>query len=253
MDIGSSNLNFQLRDPFLQVPSSSCQRLLSKLLPKRLSLCTHPCTDLNHLPLFHSFSFSPALLFHLPLSTFRVQQWYPWPLSITLFLIRDPHIISFVTVVFFVLILRSLYLWILPIVAFWRFWELVMSNSDAHFVTIMLSLPCMGVSTLLMHLSISFRLVSLSSVVCLVYFLLAALWKFFIPKIIINSLALPFRLLLQIISLFLSWFSFLLWSPHFQKTCHLNGHPHHLLLLPVSPSFRIFSQLLNDMPMWCQI
>ena len=67
-----------------------------------------------------------------------------------------------------------------------------MLNSGALIVTVMLSLPYMGVSMLLRCLSISFQLVPLLSMACLACFLLAALQKFFIPKIMLNYLVLPF-------------------------------------------------------------
>ena len=77
----------------------------------------------------------PLLSFALSRSTFRVRQWYPWFLSILHFLIQDARVITFATVIFFVLmpVLRSLCLWIQPTVALWMFWGLVMSNSGALF------------------------------------------------------------------------------------------------------------------------
>ena len=252
MDIGSSNLKFQLGNLFLP----SCCRLLSKQLPKTPFLCMHPCTSLNHLLLFHSFS-PNFIFFHLPLSIFGPQQWCPWPPSIMLFLIQNPLIISFATVVFFVLMLRSLSLWIWPTVALWMFWESVMSNSSVLFMTIMLSLPCMGVFMLLMHLSISFQLVHGLS--CL--FSSGSLMRVFYPQ---NHPKLPGFTFSAVVINNLSFLKLVFLPPvtgnvvsvvpkdmQFKFEQELS----HLLLLLVSPSTTVlFSQLLNTMLiMWHQI
>ena len=162
----------------------------------------HPCTNLNHLLLIHSFSLN-FLFFCLPLSIFRVQQWCPWPPNTMLFLIWDPLIISFVTIIFFVLMLRSLSLWILPTVALWRFWELVMLNSGVLFMTVLYPVWVSLHSWCTYQPPFSWYPCWVWFVL-FVYFLLAALQKFFIPKVILNSLVLPFQLL---------WITFLFLIP----------------------------------------
>src|ERR1700678_2665043 len=109
------------------------------------------------------------------------------------------------TAVFSAPILLGLFQWVLPIVALWRLWALVMLSLGILLVTDRLPSLCVAVFTRRMRPSACCLWVPLSSVGCLVCSHLEVLQRCSILVTILSSLALPFRLLSPTVSLFFGW------------------------------------------------